>query len=113
MRLTSFSREDLDECLEFLKTNCFMRRKSEDDKPVMYTCGIGGYQYGKKIESTLDVMYVIFLINRQLYAIESVSNTVCRHRKILFLLDREKFIFFLYRNMRQFFVELLPYKRYC
>ena len=64
MRLTSFSREDLDECLEFLKTNCFMRRKSEDDKPVMYTCGIGGYQYGKKIEDTLDVKYVIFLINR-------------------------------------------------
>ena len=95
MRLISFAREDLDECLEFLKTNCFMRRKSEDDKSVMYTCGIGGYQYGKKIESTLDVKYVIFLINRQLYAIESVSNTACSHRKILFLLDREKFIFFL------------------
>ena len=57
VRLISFVREELEDCLEFLKTNCFMRRKSEDDKPVMYTCGIGGYQYSKKIEDTLDVKY--------------------------------------------------------
>ena len=39
-----------------------MRRKSEDDKPVMYTCGIGGYQYGKKIEDTLNVKYAIIFV---------------------------------------------------
>ena len=59
LRLTSFAREQLDECFDFIKENCFIRRKSEDDKPLMYTCGIGGFQYGKKIEDSLNVRCVL------------------------------------------------------
>ena len=46
------------ECFDFIKENCFIRRKSEDDRPLMYTCGIGGFQYGKKIEDSLNVRYL-------------------------------------------------------
>ena len=58
LRLISFSREELDQCLEFIKENCFIRRNSADERPLMYTCGIGGFQYGKKIEDALGVKYV-------------------------------------------------------
>ena len=54
LRLTSFTREELDKCLEFLKENCYVRR-DEDERPVVYTVGIGAYQFGKRFEEALNV----------------------------------------------------------
>ena len=55
VRLISFAREEFDEGLEFLKKNCYIIRTSEDDRPLMFTCGSGGAQYGKKIEEELNI----------------------------------------------------------
>ena len=54
VRLISFAREEFDEGLEFLKKNCYIRRNSDDDRPLMFTCGLDGVQYGKKIEDELN-----------------------------------------------------------
>ena len=57
VRLTSFSREEFDEGLEFLKKNCFIKRKAQEEEPPMFTTEIGGSQFGKKIEDELQIRY--------------------------------------------------------
>ena len=53
--MVSFAREHFDEGLEFLKKNCFMKRSGPGDVPLMFTCGLGGNQFGKRIEDELNV----------------------------------------------------------
>ena len=55
LNLTSFSRENLDDTIKFLKENCFVRKGIENEKPKMYTTGIGGFQYAAKFENELHV----------------------------------------------------------
>ena len=55
VRLISFAREELDEALGFIKNNCHIKRTSEDDQPLMFTCGIGASQFGPRIEKEIHI----------------------------------------------------------
>ena len=58
LRLVSFAREELPSCLDFLRENSLIRRGKQGDRPVIYSTGIGGFQFGKLIDDTLQVSYV-------------------------------------------------------
>ena len=56
LRLVSFAREDLGECLDFVAEKCEIRRSGGlDGKPVIFSTGMGGFQYGKTIEDKLNI----------------------------------------------------------
>ncbi len=39
LRLVSYAREEMHEFIQMLKERCYIRRKSDEDRPVMYTTG--------------------------------------------------------------------------
>ena len=55
VRLVNFAREEMHLAFDYLKERMFIRRKSPDDKPVVYTTGIGGSQYMKQIKDEFRV----------------------------------------------------------
>ena len=55
VRLVNFAREDIHRSFDYLKERMFIRRKSPDDRPVIYTTGIGGSQYMKQIRDEFRV----------------------------------------------------------
>ena len=55
VRLVNFAREDIHRSFDYLKERIFIRRKSPDDRPVIYTTGIGGSQYMKQIKDEFRV----------------------------------------------------------
>ena len=55
VRLVNFAREEMNLAFDYLKERMFIRRKSPDDKPVVYTTGIGGSQYMKQIKDEFRV----------------------------------------------------------
>ena len=55
MRLVNFAVEETNLAFDYLKERMFIRRKSPDDRPVIYTTGIGGSQYMKQIRDEFRV----------------------------------------------------------
>ncbi len=39
LRLVTYSREEMHDFIQMLKERCYIRRKSDEDRPVMYTTG--------------------------------------------------------------------------
>ena len=55
MRLVNFAREEMNLAFDYLKERMFVRRESPDDRPVIFTTGIGGSQYMKQIKDEFRV----------------------------------------------------------
>ena len=55
MRLVNFARKEMHLSFDYLKERMFIRRKSPDDRPLIYTTGIGGSQYMKQIKDEFSV----------------------------------------------------------
>ena len=55
VRLVNFAREEMNLAFDYLKERMFVRRESPDDRPVIFTTGIGGSQYMKQIKDEFRV----------------------------------------------------------
>ena len=55
VRLVNFAREEMELSFGYLKERMFIRRASADDKPLVYTTGIGGSQFMKRIQDEFNV----------------------------------------------------------
>lgn len=60
-RGSCFPRTDLSSCLQFLKTHARIASAKGDERPLVYTCGLGGSQFADEIRQTLDIKSVYFL----------------------------------------------------
>ena len=60
-RLVSFARGEFQDALKYLKPRvCIRRDDVSAEKPLLYTCGIGGSQFATEIRDTFDIRYVKF-----------------------------------------------------
>ena len=55
LRCVNISRTEFDKALDYLKPRVHIRRKTPDDKPSIFTTGVGGAQYAKEIDSAFGV----------------------------------------------------------
>ena len=49
-----FSRLEMDKAIDFIMNNAYVTRDAGEDT-IVYTTGVGGYQYKTKLEKTLGV----------------------------------------------------------
>ena len=54
--LTTFPRENMDKCMEFIKSNCYVKKpSSSEEKPVINCSGVGAYQFSSQLEEKLNL----------------------------------------------------------
>ena len=54
----NFAREEFEKSFDYISDRCVIKRKSPDDKPLIYTTGVGGTQFMGAIQDKFRVRCV-------------------------------------------------------